>query len=196
MKDGNMGVKILAFSGSARKNSIHKKLLQNAVKGARDAGADVTLIDLRDFPIPIYDGDLEDNEGIPENAQRIRALFKSHDGILLACPEYNSSITPLLKNIIDWVSRPEDGNSGLVHYSGKTAALLAASGGNLAGLRGLFTVRQILSVLGVHVIPEQFGLSGADKAFDDDGAISNENSRRMAESIGAALAATTAKLKG
>ncbi len=191
-----MTVKILAFSGSARRNSIHKKLLKTAVKGAEDAGAEVTVIDIRDYPIPLYDGDLEDGEGIPENAQKIRALFDNHDGFLLACPEYNSSITPLLKNIIDWVSRPQDGVSGLVHYTGKTAALLSASGGNLAGLRGLFTVRQILSVLGVHVIPEQFGLSGANKAFDENDYMVDEGPRNMAAGIGAALAKTTAKLKG
>jgi len=191
-----MTVRILAFSGSGRKDSIHKKLLKNAVKGALDAGADVTVLDLKDYPIPIYDGDLEESDGIPEKAREIRALFKSHDGVLLACPEYNSSITPLLKNIIDWVSRPENGESGLVHYSGKTAALLAASGGNLAGLRGLFTVRQILSVLGMHVIPNQFGLSGANTAFDEHGIIIDENQRKLAESIGAALTESTAKLKG
>jgi NAD(P)H-dependent FMN reductase len=191
-----MTVRILAFSGSGRKDSIHKKLLKNAVKGALDAGADVTVLDLKDYPIPIYDGDLEESDGIPEKAREIRTLFKSHDGVLLACPEYNSSITPLLKNIIDWVSRPENGESGLVHYSGKTAALLAASGGNLAGLRGLFTVRQILSVLGMHVIPNQFGLSGANTAFDEHGIIIDENQRKLAESIGAALTESTAKLKG
>jgi NAD(P)H-dependent FMN reductase len=191
-----MTVRILAFSGSGRKDSIHKKLLKNAVKGALDAGADVTVLDLKDYPIPIYDGDLEESDGIPEKAREIRTLFKSHDGVLLACPEYNSSITPLLKNIIDWVSRPENGESGLVHYSDKTAALLAASGGNLAGLRGLFTVRQILSVLGMHVIPNQFGLSGANTAFDEHGIIIDENQRKLAECIGAALTESTAKLKG
>ncbi len=191
-----MSVKILAFSGSSRRASIHKKLLKTAVAGARNAGGEVTLIDLSDFDLPLYNGDLEEEHGIPEDVRKIRALFKEHHGLLLACPEYNSSITPLLKNVIDWCSRPEDGQSGLVHFTGKTAALLSASGGALAGLRGLFTVRQILSVLGTHVIPEQYGLAGAGSAFDDDDNLVDEATRSAVAGIGATLVRTTEKLNG
>lgn len=97
--------KILAFAGSTRTESFNKKLVKIAVTGARGAGAEVTWIDLRDFPMPLYDEDLETKEGLPENAKKLKALFLSHDGLLLACPEYNSSITGVLKNAIDWVSR-------------------------------------------------------------------------------------------
>ncbi len=190
-----MGVNILAFAGSARRESIHKKLLKTAVAGAREAGADVTHIDLADYPIALYNGDLESGEGIPENARKLRRMLLDNDGFLIACPEYNSSITPLLKNVIDWGSRPEDGVSGLVHYTGKTVALMSASGSKLGGLRGLFTVRQILSILGAHVIPQQFGLSGAGDAFDDEGNILDEATRKMVADIGRALVETTAKLK-
>ena len=95
--------RILAFAGSLRKDSYNKKLVQIAVQGARRAGAEVTYIDLKDYPLPIYDGDLEAATGIPENGQKLKKLFLDHDGLLLSAPEYNSSITAVLKNVIDWV---------------------------------------------------------------------------------------------
>src|SRR5919198_2770214 len=101
--------KILAFAGSTRTESFNKKLVRVAVAGARAAGAEVTLIDLRDFPMPLYDGDLEAKEGLPANARKVKDLFLAHQGLLLSCPEYNSSITGVLKNTIDWVSRQAPG---------------------------------------------------------------------------------------
>ena len=100
-------VKILAFAGSTRTESFNKKLVKIAVEGARAAGAEVTLIDLRDFPMPLYDGDLEAASGLPENAKKVKQLMISHHGFLISAPEYNSSITAVLKNTFDWVSRPE-----------------------------------------------------------------------------------------
>ena len=101
------------------------------VGGARDAGAEVTLIDLRDYSMPLYNGDLEESHGLPEAAVRMKALFKSHHGLLIASPEYNGSITPLLKNTLDWVSRPHGEESGLAPYEGRLAALIAAQGGTM-----------------------------------------------------------------
>src|SRR3989338_2486857 len=99
--------KILAFAGSTRTESFNKKLVQIAVRGAKQAGADVAYIDLRDFPLPLFDGDLEAKEGLPANAKKLKALFLDHQGLLISSPEYNSSISGVLKNTIDWVSRSE-----------------------------------------------------------------------------------------
>ncbi|HEY9098120.1 MAG TPA: NAD(P)H-dependent oxidoreductase [Thiobacillus sp.] len=157
--------KILAFSGSIRRDSVNRKLIRAAVDATRAAGGDVTLIDLADYPLPLYNGDLEDSEGLPDNALRLKALFKEHDALLIASPEYNSSIPPLLKNSIDWVSREWQGESGLVPYQNKIAAIMAASPGSLGGMRMLPHLRQILNTLGVLVLPGQFSLSNADRAF-------------------------------
>jgi len=162
-----MPPKILAFAGSTRTGSFNRQALEHAVQGARDAGAEVTLIDLRDYVLPLFNGDLELSHGQPEASVRLKALFKSHQGLLIACPEYNASITPLLKNTLDWVSRPHGEESGLVPYQGKLAALVSASAGNLGGLRGLRHVREVLTQLQVMVIPKQMALSHADKELAD-----------------------------
>lgn len=158
-----MTPKILAFAGSTRNDSLNRKVLDHAVRGAREAGAEVTLIDLKDYSLPLYNGDLEESHGLPEAAVRLKGLFKSHHGLLLACPEYNSSITPLLKNTLDWVSRQHGEESGLVPYQGKLAALVSASEGHLGGLRSLRHVREILTALQMLVIPKQMALARADK---------------------------------
>jgi len=165
---GNLMPKILALSGSTRRDSLNRKLIHAAVEAARAAGGDVTLIDLADYPLPLYNGDLEDSEGLPDNALRLKALFKDHDALLIASPEYNSSITPVLKNAIDWVSREWQGESGLVPYQHKVAAIMAASPGSLGGMRMLPHLRQILNALGVLVLPAQFALDHADDAFDTE----------------------------
>jgi NAD(P)H-dependent FMN reductase len=160
--------KILAFAGSIRHDSWNRKLIRSAVDATRAAGGDVTLIDLADYPLPLYSGDLEDRDGLPDNAQRLKALFKAHDAFLIASPEYNSSMPPLLKNTLDWVSREWQGESGLVPYQNKIAAILAASPGAFGGMRMLPHLRQILNTLGVLVLPGQFSLPHADKAFDEE----------------------------
>ncbi|MFP5418996.1 MAG: NADPH-dependent FMN reductase [Gammaproteobacteria bacterium] len=160
--------KILALSGSTRRDSLNRRLLHAAVEATRAAGGDVTLIDLADYPLPIYNGDLEDREGLPDNALRLKALFKDHDALLIASPEYNSSIPPILKNAIDWISREWQGESGLVPYQHKVAAIMAASPGSLGGMRMLPHLRQILNALGVLVLPAQFCLDHADDAFDTE----------------------------
>ena len=160
--------KILAFSGSIRRDSWNRKLIRSAVDACRAAGGDVTLIDLADYPLPLYNGDLEDQDGLPDNALRLKALFKEHAALLIASPEYNSSMPPLLKNTLDWVSREWQGESGLVPYQGKVAAIMGASPGSLGGMRMLPHLRQVLNALGVHTLPGQFSLANAEEAFDPE----------------------------
>src|SRR5690348_4723633 len=136
--------RILAFAGSTSRDSFNKRLVPIAAKGARDAGAEVTLIDLKDFPLPLFDQDLEAEQGMPDNGTKLKKLFIDHDGLLIASPEYNSSITGVLKNAIDWVSRPAPGEPPLVAFTGKVSVLMSASPGALGGLRGLVHVRSIL----------------------------------------------------
>jgi NAD(P)H-dependent FMN reductase len=186
--------RILAFAGSAREASLNKKLVRVAAEGARAAGAEVTLIDLRDLPMPIYDGDLEEAEGLPPNARELKRLLREHDGLLLACPEYNSSITPLLKNAIDWASRAEEGEKPLACFKGKVAGLLAASPGGLGGLRGLVTVRSILGNIGVLVIPEQVVVPKAAEVFDEQGRLASDKQRASVERIGRRVAEVAGQL--
>ena len=163
-----MTAKILAFAGSTRESSYNKKLVNIAAKIAQNTGAQVKVIDLRDYPLPLYDGDLEEKSGVPDNALAVRAMMMESHGIILSCPEYNSAISAVLKNTIDWVSRPVPNQPALAAFTGKTAALLAASPGALGGLRGLASVRSILSNLGMIVVPKQYALSNAANAFNND----------------------------
>lgn len=187
--------KILAFAGSTRRDSFNKKLIQIAVKGARDAGAEVTLLDLADFPMPLYDGDLEAEHGIPENVKALKELFLAHQGLLLSCPEYNSSITPLLKNTIDWVSRPVEGEGPLAAYQGKVCSIMSASPGALGGLRGLVHVRAILQNIGVIVLPKQMAISQANNAFADDGSLKDSRQQETIEGLGKTLCGFLGKLQ-
>lgn len=191
-----MPAKVLAFAGSARRDSYNKKLVKIAAAGARAAGAEVTVIDLADFPMPIFDEDLEAREGMPPNAKKFKELLKSHHGMLIASPEYNSSVTALLKNAIDWASRPEPGEPGLVAFSGKVAGLMAASPGALGGLRGLVTLRMILGNIHVLVIPEQTAVVKAGEAFNDDGTLKDAKQQQTVENIGRKIAAVAGKLAG
>ena len=187
-------VKILAFAGSTRRDSWNKKLLHIAIQGARSAGAQVTLIDLKDFPLPLYDGDLEATAGVPENALKLKELFKSHQGLLLACPEYNSSITAVLKNTLDWVSRPVPDEPPLAAFKGKVVTLISASPGALGGLRGLVHVRAILGNIGCIVLPDQQAVSKASTAFNDAGSLKDEAMQKRIEGLGAQLAQFLARL--
>src|SRR5271163_4547880 len=123
--------RILAFAGSPRRESFNKKLVSIAAKGAREAGAEVTLIDLKDFPLPLFDQDLEAEQGMPENGKKLKKLFIDHDGLLIASPEHNGSFPAILKNAIDWVSRPAPGEPSLAAFRGKVATLMSASPGAL-----------------------------------------------------------------
>ena len=156
--------RILAFAGSTRTESFNKKLVAVAARGARDARAQVTVVDLRDYPMPIFDQDLEAETGKPDTAGALKATMIGHDGFLIAAPEYNSSITAVLKNTIDWVSRPDEGEQGgLLAFSGKVVSLMSASPGALGGLRGLVHVRSILGNLGCIVLPGQVTVRNANE---------------------------------
>jgi chromate reductase, NAD(P)H dehydrogenase (quinone) len=184
--------RILAFAGSTRDGSFNKRLLKVGVAAAQAAGAEVTAIDLRDYPMPLYDGDLEQREGLPEPAKRFKDLMLSHQAFLISSPEYNSGPSGVLKNAIDWASRGDPPGTSLVAFRGKVAGLLSASTGALGGLRGLVHVRSILSSIDVLVIPEQFSLSKAHEAFDDaTGALKDPKSeasvRRVAERLATVL---------
>lgn len=190
-----MTTRILAFAGSARKDSFNKKLVKIAVEGAKTAGAEVTYLDFRDLPLPLYDGDLEESEGLPDNARKLKAMMKAHQGFLIACPEYNSSITPLLKNAIDWASRPDRDESSLVCFKDKVAMLMSASPGALGGLRGLVHVRSILGNIGVLVLPDQKAIGNAHQAFDEHGKLKDESQQESILQLGRKLVNVTAKLK-
>lgn len=185
--------RILAFAGALRTQSWNKKLIRIGAGIARDAGADVSLIDLRDYPMPFYDGDIEASDGLPAKARELKELMLAHDAFLLSCPEYNSSISAVLKNTIDWVSRPRPNEPSA--FKGRIAGLLAASPGNLGGVRGLFTVRQVLTTLGVLVLPTQFALSQAASAFAEDGALKDERHREAVKAVVTELVSVTSALR-
>ena len=176
--------RIVALAGSARKDSWNQKLVKVAAEGARSAGAEVTVLDMRDYPLPLFGQDLEAAEGAPENAAKLKTIMLGHDGLLIASPEYNSSITPLLKNTIDWVSRAGDGQKALAAYEGKVAAVMSASPGRLGGLRGLVHLRSILSNIGVLVIPDQVAVGQAHMAFDAAGGLVDPKQRVSIEGLG------------
>lgn len=188
--------RILAFAGSARKASYNKLLVKVAARGAAAAGADVTVADLRDYPLPIYDGDLEAEQGIPSNAIELREMILAHHGLLIATPEYNSSISPLLKNTIDWVSRPVNGEDGLAPFKNKVAVLMSASPGGFGGLRGLKEVRSIFGNIGVMVLPDQLAVGKAHEAFTADGGMTNPKQQASVEALGATLACVLGRLIG
>ena len=191
-----MKPRILAFAGSLRRDSFNQKLVPIAAKGAREAGAEVALIALKDFPLPLFDQDLEAEQGMPENGKKLKQLFIDHDGLLIAAPEYNSSITAVLKNAIDWVSRPAPGEPSLVAFRGKVATLMSASPGALGGLRGLVHVRSILGNIGVIVLPEQIAVAQAHEVFNPDGSLKDSKQQAGIEGLGHTLASFLMKLKG
>lgn len=179
--------RILAFAGSLRSGSYNKKLIRVVAGGAQKAGAEVTVIDLADYPLPILDEDLEKRDGLPANGRKLKDLFVSHHGLIIASPEYNSSVSAALKNVIDWVSRPSTGADGKPEspFGGKIGALVAASPGALGGLRGLVHARMILSNLGVLVIPNQIAVMKANEAFAEDGTLKDAKQQAAAEAVGA-----------
>lgn len=181
--------KILAFSGSARKSSFNQKLVAVAAEGARNAGADVTLINLADYPMPIFNEDLEASEGMPAAAKEFKQLLIDHDGFLIASPEYNSAFSPLLKNAIDWASRPFGPDiQSVPPFEGKYAAIMAASPGGLGGLRGLVFLRLLLSNIAVTVLPGQHAVPQAYKVFNEDDSLNDEKIETNIMNLGKALA--------
>ncbi len=177
--------KILAFAGSSRKDSVNKKLVIIAAKAAKNAGAAVTVIDLADYPMPIYNQDLETEQGMPDKAHDFKQLLIEHDGFLIASPEYNSAFSPLLKNAIDWASRAESKDEPpLQAFKGKFVSIMAASPGALGGLRGLVFLRMLLANIGMMVLPEQLAIPQAFKAFSEDGSLVDKDQQKAAEQLG------------
>ena len=188
--------RILAFAGSARKDSFNKKLVRIAAEGARKAGAVVTRIDLRDLPMPLYDADFETAHGLPDNVLEFKKLMVDNDGLLISSPEHNSTVSALLKNVIDWASRRAADEPPLAGFSGKVAAIVSASPGALGGLRGLMQLRALLENMRVMVLPDQKTISQAHQAFSPDESLNDKDAKETIESIGAKLADTLAKLHG
>lgn len=169
-------VKILVLAGSLRRGSYNRQLAGAAARELALAGVDITEISLADFPLPIYDADLEAQSGVSALALQLKRQFMIHHGILLVSPEYNASVSPLLKNAIDWISRVrERGEDPLPAFSGRVFALGAASPGKFGGMRGLMALRQVLELgCGASVIPQQVTVAFADRAFDETGHLRDE----------------------
>ena len=161
-------LKILVIPGSLRTGSLNAKLAAVAAHHFAQAGVEVTRLSLADFPLPIYDGDVQARSGVPKNAVDLKRMIGAHHGILIVTPEYNASVPPLLKNAIDWVSRVQDAHEtrGQV-FRGRAFAVAAASQGRLGGARALAALRLILSACQAIVIPSQLALAFADEAYDD-----------------------------
>ncbi len=161
-------LKILVIPGSLRTGSLNAKLAAVAAHRFAQTGTEVTRLSLADFPLPIYDGDLQTKSGVPKNAVDLKRMIGSHHGVLFVTPEYNASVPPLLKNAIDWVSRVQDTHEsrGQV-FHGRAFAIAGASRNRLGGSRALAALRLILSACQALVIPNQLGLAFADEAYDD-----------------------------
>jgi chromate reductase len=181
--------RILAFAGSARRESLNRKLLAAVVEEVRTAGGEVTLLDLNDYPLPLYHGDEEDRHGLPSGAQALIELITGHPALLIATPEYNSMFTPLLKNTIDWCTRGDDNP-----FVGRVAAVVSASPGQFGGIRSMTVLRQLLTHLGCLVIPAQCVLPRADQALDDAGRLREERARKAARAVAEQLVRMTSIL--
>jgi len=182
-----MSTRLLAISGSTRKDSLNSQVLQVVIAGAESVeGCTVTLINLNDYPMPLYNGDDEQATGMPESTQKLLRLFEQHDGLLLASPEYNGFFTPLIKNTFDWMTRTEpDGKVGLRVFKRYPVALVSSSPGLMGGLRSLMMVRMYLGNLGCLVLPEQVAVTGQKI---QEGKITDERLAAQVKAIGAGLA--------
>jgi chromate reductase len=189
--------KILAFAGSLREHSYSKRVVKTAIRGAQKAGADVTYIDLRDYPMSIYNADVHINEGFDENALKLQRLLIEHDGLLIASPEYNGSLSGALKNAIDWTSRQSDEYKMGEVFRGKVAAIMAESPGAFGGLRCLGHLRGVLSILLVNVLPSEIAVSKVHELFDGDGEeMKDEKMKAILEDLGASLVDILRKTHG
>lgn len=186
--------RLLVIAGSTRTGSLSKQLARAACGLAQAAGHAATFVDLREFEMPLYDGDLEEARGLPEGAVRLRALLKSHEAVVVATPEYNASLPAVLKNALDWTSRPYAAEPGVSVWKGKVAALLASSPGALGGQRALVHLRQVLMNLGVLVVTEQFALGQADKAFAADGSLADAKAAASVRALVERLAHVAGRL--
>lgn len=190
-----MTVKVLALSGSARRDSLNRKLLEVAARGVLDRGGEVTFISLADFQLPLYDGDFEKEQGVPGQVRELQGLFAESDALLIASPEHNGGYTALLKNAIDWISRPrESGESGVLLFAGKVAGVVSASPGPMGGIRAMLGMRGVLEKLGALVIPQGFSLGAAHTAFAEDGNLADGKAEAEVRLVGASLVRVTRQL--
>jgi NAD(P)H-dependent FMN reductase len=187
--------KIIAFAGSLREGSLNKKVLQVAVEGARAAGGEVTVIDLRDFDMPIYNVDDHERDGFPPNAIKLQDLMLAHDGLLICSPEYNGSLPGGMKNAIDWVSRKRDAAQKMyAAFNNKIAGIMTASPGSFGGLRCLGHLRGVLTISTVIVLPLEIAVTFADQKFDGD-SMTDEKTRKLLEKLGADLVDTINRMR-
>lgn len=191
-------IRLLAFAGSLRQASFNRRLIGEMVAGAEAAGAEVHLLDLREYALPIYDGDIE-AAGMPAAVHALQALLAESDGLLIATPEYNGAVPALVKNTLDWISRAQvDGKSGTELFRGKLAGICSASPGALGGLRALLLLRDQLAKFGLWVAPSQVAVGNAAQAFDETGRLRDERQRAsvhrvVAEVVAASRALTAAR---
>jgi chromate reductase len=177
--------RILVFAGSIRTGSFNARLAALAAKELGLAGAEVTHISLQDYPLPIYDGDLEAKSGAPENAVKLKQMMMAHHGVFIASPEYNASVTPLLKNALDWISRVREGKeTPLAAYRNRVFAIGGASNGAFGAMRSLLALRQVLEIgCGALVIPEQIAVSRAAEAYDERDHLKDERTASLLRSV-------------
>jgi chromate reductase, NAD(P)H dehydrogenase (quinone) len=190
-------IKILAIAGSLREHALSKRIVKTAIKGAERAGAEVTYVDLRDYPMPIYNLDEHETKGFDEHALRLQGLFTQHDGFLIASPEYNGSLPAALKNAIDWVSRPSDQYPRSAVFAGKFAAVMASSPGSLGGVRSLAHLRGVLTSVSVNVLPQEIAVSFAEERFvGNEEEMIDETMRTRLEELGELLVTMLKKIHG
>jgi NAD(P)H-dependent FMN reductase len=189
-----MTIKLLAFDGSGRPESINAKVLDIVVSAIRSEKIEVTRINLRDYHLPIYEMDDEIAHGLPQAAIDLKKLFNEHHGLLIASPEYNGAPTALLKNAIDWASRKHGDEKPLQAFKGKVAGLISASPGKLGGLRGIYMLNTILFGLGSIVLPEIIALGGSNDAFDENGQLKNDPDKNAAKNLAARIIDVTTRL--
>jgi len=188
--------KILAFAGSLREHSLSKRVLSVAVEGARAAGGDVTVIDLIDFPMPIYNADEHARNGFDANALKFQDLIGEHDGLLISSPEYNGSIPGGLKNAIDWASRKSDKYEVTQVFKNKWGAMIASSPGSFGGLRCLAHLRAVLSIMGVIILPMEIAVTFAAQKFEGDGDVmTDEKTKATLETLGRTLVEMISKTR-
>jgi NAD(P)H-dependent FMN reductase len=175
--------KILAFAGSARKDSFNKRLAKIALHAAEKAGAETTFIDLRDYKMPLYCEDLLHDHGMPDEVIAFKEMLKSHNGFLIASPEYNGSLTGTLKNAIDWATIKADGEERMACWNGKIAGLISASPGGLGGIRGLHHLRTILAGIGTFVLPNHLAVGNSAANLQNEEKITDEKLQQQMDNL-------------
>jgi chromate reductase, NAD(P)H dehydrogenase (quinone) len=187
-------IRIAVISGSLRAGSFNTTLARFVARGISAPDVEIDEISLVELDLPMFNEDLE-AKGLPDGVKALKRRLIAADALLIASPEYNGSVTGALKNAIDWATRPNEGESPLQCFRGKTGALLAASPGGLGGIRGLRHLRVVLSSIGLLVVPNEYALSGAHEAFDGSGSLKDAKKAEAALGVGQALVRTARAMK-